>query len=884
MTPAKQPAAWRRYLRFWGSNVREDVDDELQFHVEMRTREYIARGMDAQAARIAVARRLGDVGAAAHECLEIGEANARRQRQANVLDSLASDARYAVRSFARSPGWTTVALLTMALGIGASTSVLSVIDGLLLRPISYPHANRVATVTLDVMFGAGRHVRASPTPATLDAWRTSARSIEQIEGYARRELSLAETPGAEPLHAALIGDRFLNFAGATPVVGRLFSSDEASATAPTVAMLAEPYWRREFGGSRDVVGKVIHANGQSLTIVGVLPATLRLPDLEGDQADVWLPLSKTRDQRFAGVVARLRAGVSTQTAAAELDAIMKRAADDPLATQDTKVQLVRPSDTLGFRTALQMLAGAVALLLLVACANVSHLSLARGASRERELAVRYALGAGRSRLVWQLLTESLLLSAAGGILASAVGATALAVVRAAHPSTLPALGTVRVDRSLFAIAAALTSVTGVAIGLLVAFRVARSGIADALRLAGGERRASSRLRSALVVSEIGLSATLLVGALLLVRSVISLQSVSPGLDPRGVYAMTLPLRGAGGDSRGGQLAFARRLLDRTRALPGVTAATLAGAVPFRSPMYLGAFETPEHPGDPANPTTSVANSVAPDYFAVTGISFVAGRTFDAGAADRNEVIVDEVFAKQLWPSELAVGKRFRIASNGPGDAPTPWWTVIGVTKSVLAHGLLDGTPSPAVYSPLEQAFDRGRIAVIARWSGGSAPAATLRRLGAELAPGGPPPTVTNLSQLLRDSIAEPRFSMIVLAAFAGLAVLLAAVGLYGVVAYSVTQRTREIGIRMTLGATRQAIARLVIGDGLRLSCAGIVLGLAGAVAATRVIQIALYGVGRGDLTSFAVGAVGLLTISLIACVVPVMRATAVDPAIAVRAD
>ncbi len=871
--------AWRRYLRFWRPSVPDDVGVEIQFHLDMRTREYVARGMDETSARAAAARRLGDISAATDACIDIGRANERRARQADFVDSARSDIRFAIRSFARTPGWTAVALVTMALGVGASTAVLSVVDGLLIHPIAYPFANRIATVRLDIPFGPGQHAWAAPTPSTIEAWRQSARSIEAIEGYGKRDVSLDRARDAEPIHAALIGPRFLSFAGATPIVGHSFSTDDGL----SVVMLSEPYWTRELGSARDVVGKVIRANGQALTIIGVLPASLRLPDLSTDPVELWLPLAPTSDQRLAGVVARLRPGVTTVAAEAELETIARRLGDDRFSA-GARVELMRPSETLKFRRALQMVAGAVALLLLVACANLSHLSLARGTARERELAVRFALGAGRARLVRQLLTESLFLSAVGGVLAAALGAGALALLRAVHPPTLAALGTVAVDRSVFTIAAALTTVASVAIGLLVALRVARNGITDSLRVGGGDRRGGTRIRSALVVSEIALSATLLVSALLLVRGVIDLQSAASGVDTRGLYAMAIPLRGSAFESGAGRMELARRLRERVRSLPGVAGVTVAEAAPFKTPFYFGSFETPDHPGDPANPTTSTTNTVSADYFSVLGISMLAGHTFDAGSADRNEVVIDEVLAKQLWPRESSIGKRFRIASGGPGDPPGQWWTVIGVTRNVLAHGLLDGAPSAAVYSPLGPSFERGRLTVIARWKDGSAPAASLSRLGAELAPNGPPTTVTNLSQYLSDSIAEPRFAMQVLASFALLAVVLAAIGLYGVVAYSVTQRTREIGIRMTLGATRRVIARLVVGNGLRLSCAGIALGLAGAVAATRAITAALYGVGQPNVLSFVLGAAGLLMVSVLACAIPVVRATAVDPAIAVRAD
>jgi predicted permease len=881
----RKPPAWRRYLRFWGSDVEDDVNDELAFHVEMRVTEYVARGMPIEEARRRAIARFGDTRSAANECVEIGRANERQARRASLIDSAWSDIRFAARTFARTPAWTAVALVTMAIGIGASATVLSVVDALLLRPIAYPSSSRVASIRLDVPFPGGAHAWAVPTPGMLDAWRQSANAIESVEGYARRELALASAPEAAPIHAAAISDRFLTFAGAAPILGRSFSADDGVAGAPTVVILAEPYWQRAFGGARDVLGKSIRANGLTLTIIGVLPASLRLPDLAVDPVDIWLPMGSGQDQRLAGAVARLRPGTSTKAAEGELGAILKRlTSTEPFAAAGATPQLLRPSETLGFRRALEMLTIAVALLLVVACTNVSHLSLARGVSRQRELAVRFALGAGRGRLVRQLLTESLLLSIAGGFVASCVGSGGLALLRALHPPTLAALGTVRIDRSVFVIAAALTSIAGVAIGMLVGNRVARDGIASVLRLGAGSPRHGARLRSMLVVSEIALSATLLVGALLLVRSVMRLQAVSPGLDTRGLYAMTIPLRGTQLESVEAKAGFARRVSERARAIPGVTAATLSEANPFRTGFIMGALETADQASGRTDPTMTATNPVSPDYFSVVGIPIVAGSTFDVGSADRNEVIVDETLAKRLWPAESAVGKRFRVAASSPSGTPDPWWTVIGVARKALGHGLMDDDPSPTLYSPIGRAFERGRITLITRWRDGQTAAPALRRLAAELATGAPPPPVTSLQEFLNDSIAEPRFAMVVLGTFAAVAVLLAGVGLYGVISYSVTQRTREIGIRMTLGATHRSIAGLVIADGLRLSSAGILLGVVGAAGASRLVQVAIYGVGRSDPVSFAVGSAGLLAVSLVACAVPVMRATAVDPAVAVRAE
>jgi predicted permease len=801
------------------------------------------------------------------------------QRRANLLDSVRADVKFAARSFVRSPGWTAVALLTIALGIGATTAVFSVVDGLLIHPMSYPGANRVFVVRHDMPMGANAHVYGPLALEHLVAWR-AARSLDGVEGYARREMTLTTRGEPQVAHAVSIDTSFLAFAGARPLIGRSFSTEDVVANAPRVVLLSEQFWRRQFGADHDVLGKVVQADGQSMTIIGVVPASLRLPDFEVTPADVWIPRTAGLDRRLRGVLARVRPGVATTAAESELDSIAARAgigAGDPAGS---RMRLLRPGDTLRFRRTLVMLSGAVALLLLVACANVAHLLLARGAARDRELAVRHALGAGRSRLIRQLLTESLLLTLVGGAAALAVGAAGLRLLASLRPATLTALSQFSIDRRVLLVASILTISTGTVVGLLVALRTARRGIGEALRAGsgtGGTGRDGRRLRSTLVVSEIAVSATLLVGALILVRGVINLQNAQLGFDAHRLYGVSFPYRGA---------QFAQELLERGRRVVGAQAVTIAATVPPNGAFFLSAFETPAQPATSGSASTIAINTVAENYFSVLGISLLGGHTFGARSAERNEVVVNETFARQLFPTESGspVGKRFRMAGNGTDVDPSPWYVVAAVARDAVMHGLLNDGIEPTLYFPLDGGPATRRTTLIVRGTNDPRIAERLRQLAGAMRTGATVPTITNVEQDLSDSIAEPRFSMRILAAFAALAVVLAAIGLYGVISYTVTRRTREIGIRMTLGATSSSIARLVVADGLRLSTIGVGLGLLGAVAATRVVQTTLYGVQRGDPLSFVLGAVVLLAISAAACLVPTIRATAVDPAAAVRAE
>jgi putative ABC transport system permease protein len=894
MTPIP---SWRRYLRFWRPNVVEDVEDELRFHTEMRVREFMSRGMSEAEARQAVRDRLGDVDAARDECIELGKVREIHARNADFLDGLRADLRYALRSLGRAPGWTAVALLTIGLGVGATTSVFSVADALLVRPVPYPDGGRVYFARRQFMIDS----RSVPSPlpiAAVGAWRTHARSIESAVPYRYTNAELGGGQSAVNLSGAMIDDAFLGFAGAHPLIGRNFTREELVPGGPRAVLLAEPFWRSQYGASTDVIGKVISLDEHPSTIVGVVPASVAIPDFRLPPADVWLPLVASPNFFVNGVLVRIRPGMSAEAATAELDAILQHEhiGDPPRflgmrrpgqAAIVTHLGLTKPGSDLAIRQALLMLTAAVALLLLVACTNVAHLLLARGATRQRELAVRHALGAARRRLLRQLVTESVVLALAGGALAVFVGWGGLKLLATARPDNLTPLAYVSNHRSVLTIASLLAIGCGLGIGLLAALRTAHRDLGMQLRASASSVLGTSRrLRASLVVGEVALSAILLVGALLLVHAVFDLQRTQLGFDARGVYELTFTARQPMPPAERASLGATLRA--RFTANPEIEGMTLAGNAP--SPhgwKMLSVLETPERPATSADvPSGTAIEMAAPDYFSMLRMPFLAGRPFDAGSFGRHEVVISTSLERQLWPDGSAIGRRFRNALMRPDGSREPWQTVIGVVPDVIVD-LTGGNAHPTMYQPLEGQEPHGpaarSIVLIVRL----APSASAARLASFVKSVAPPAVETSIGDVherIDRTLAEPRFMMGILTTFAALGVVLAAIGLFGVISYSVGQRTREIGIRMALGASRGTVARLVVGDGVRLALAGIAIGLAGAVAATRLIENLLYGVSRFDPFSFVVGATVLLAVAIVACVVPMLRATGVDPAIAVRAD
>jgi predicted permease len=805
-----------------------------------------------------------------------------------ALRDVATDSVFALRSFRRSPGWTFVTLLTIALGVGASTAVFSVADTFLVRPIAYRDASRVYVASLEGRL-QNEALLLPLSAAVVRQWRQNARTVDATAPF---EMG----PGAflhgdlEPVRIAsvLIDTSFLAFTGARPVIGRNFTTEEITPNGPHAILLSEGFWRRQFGGSPDVLGKVVRLDlggepePRLSTIVGVLPASLVVPDFEFERPDVWLPIIHHPRARTRQVAVRLTPDASPEAAAAELTAILER--DGGIEPGDRVLQpslrVSRPQDQLPFRQALTLLMAAVMLLLLIACSNISHLLLQRGIARERELAVRHAIGADRARLIRQLVTESALLAAIGGALAMAVGWGTLTVLGALRPSSLPALAHLSSTRAVLPIAAGLTIVVGLAVGVLGALHVAHKHLGQSLRTGASSAPVTHRrLRGTLVIGQIALSAILLVGAIVLIRAVSEFRRVELGFDPRGLYEISFGNRNPNAvPSPESQTAFANTVRELgTQRFGGRNLTIASGALPGDR-AFASAFETRERPGVVGPTGTTGVHYVGPDYFSVLRTPLRAGRAFDDASASRAEVIVNRALARQLGFGGNPIGQQFRNSRRE--GAFQEWHTVVGVAPDILTSRL-DRAPQTVLYRPF--ADNAVGASLIVRLPQHDA-MAVARRFAGSVQPDPLTWRVIDVNGSVEQTIAEPRFTMTILVLFAASGVVLAAIGLFGVVSYTLGARTREIGVRITLGATRRNIAGLFVRDALGQAALGTAIGLAGAAALTRLTQVSFYGVASLDTTTFIVAAGAMLMVSMGACAGPLIRATRVDPVVAIRAD
>ena len=886
---------WRRYQRFIRPDIDADVDEELRFHLEMRARELEARGASPPEARRAALERFGNVERIGGTLRSHDRRRHRAHRRSELMHALAQDLRYGWRSFRRTPGFTLVAALTLALGIGATTAIFSVVRAVILRPLPYPDAERITMVWMDNRrMGLREDIHSW---ANLEDYRNQNRVFTAIAGYYSTGLNLtggcAETE-CEPQRVragAATADLF-TVMRVRPLTGRPFTVAEEQPGSDAVVVISHGLWQRQFGGSESAIGRTVRLNGRERTVIGVMPPDFTFPEA---RTDVWIPLALDPDDRQNRqafgfyAVGRLRDGVSLDRARAEMSTLASALETQYPSNRDYGVYLVPlPEQVVGptLRTSLWVMLGAVGAVLLIACANVANLMLSRAAARDREIGVRIALGSGRSRLVRQLLTESMLLALVGGALGLLVAWLGLRALVTLAPEDLPRIGEVRLDAVVLVVTALVTLFTGIAFGLAPALDAWRSNLAVVLREggrsgAGGAR--GERTRRILAGAQVALVVILLTGAGLLIRSFGALQSVDLGFRPEGLLTMRIALPSAKYEQPAKRVEFWEALLARAAAIPGVQG---VGGIQdiFLSPTPNSTSFTIEGRA----PTPEDANielpldAVTPDYFRVMGIPLRSGRTFTArDNQDAEEVVmINESMARRFWPGEEAVGKRFKY---GPADGGGPWMTVVGVVGDMRRTGF-DAPVRFETFRPITQRV-AGNLTLVARTAGDPASLTSAMRAAVKAVdPEQPVHEVATMDQLLSSRVAQRRFSMALLGSFAALALILGIVGVYGVTSYLVSQRTREVGVRLALGAPPGGVVRMMVGQGMRVAAAGVAVGVAGAFVVTRAMGSLLYGVGAFDVPTL--GAVVLLIglATLMANWLPARRAAGVDPVAALRAE
>jgi putative ABC transport system permease protein len=805
------------------------------------------------------------------------------------MDTLTQDLRYALRRLLRSPGFTLIAVLTLALGIGANSAIFSVVHGVLLRPLPFAEPDRL------VMLYTGYpddETRYPLSPPDFMSFHDDARAFSGVAAVSPSEETLTGRGEPERVPIAMVSRRFFEVMGVSPVLGRSFHEEESEPGANEVTVLGHAFWRQHFGADPRVIGQTLTLSGVQRTVVGVLPPEFDFPD----QRALYYPIAydsrfnsttaQARRGEFLTTVARLAPGVTVEQALTEARTINARLQQEFPQTNSQNINLtllpLREQLMGSVRAPLLILLGAVGLVLLIACANVANLLLARAAAREGEMAVRTALGAGRGRIVRQLLTESVLLGLAGGAAGLLLAVFGTHALLAARPEGIPRLEGVGVDATVVAFTMLIAVGTGLLFGLIPAVQATRSDLA--LRIREGGRgglggRASNRARRTLVVTEIALALMLVVGAGLLIRSFAQLTAVDPGFRTERLVSFGLSTPPSAYEDGAAVRQFYERLLERVASLPGVESAAAAANLPLAGTRNILGFDIENRePPPPGFVQDAALTSVTPEYFSTLGIPLRRGRLLEGrdGVDAPEVVVVNEAFVRRYLPGEDPIGRR--ISLNGE-----EWIEIVGVVGDAPQYGL-DQDVRPAMFATLSQ-FTTRTLTVVARTAGDPlALAGAIRREVAALDPNLPVQRFTTGEQLVSASVAQPRFYMALLAIFAGVALLLAAVGIFGVMSYLVTQRTREIGVRMALGANPASVLRLVVGGALGLAGVGVAVGVLAALLGSRLLSGLLFGVGSLDPVTYVGAAAVLLAVAALASYLPARAATRVDPNTALRFD
>jgi putative ABC transport system permease protein len=806
------------------------------------------------------------------------------------MGTLLQDVRYSWRSLISHPGFTLVAIIALALGIGANTAIFSVVHAILLEPLPYAKPDQLVWIW-ESNPGSGITEESTSLPNFVD-WRAQNQSFAELTAWSRANLILSGDGEPERLPGSAVAANFFATFGVPPALGRVFVEEENTPGKNRVTVLSHAFWQKRFGSDKSVVGRTITINGNPHTVIGVMPASFRHPDPGAAIApDLWVPLAidKSPNGRrgdFLRIVGRLKPGVNIDGASSDMTALTARLAQQyPDANAGWTVTLLTLHQrfTGDVRKPLLLIMGAVAFLLLIACANVANLLLARAATREREIAIRSALGARRVRLLRQLLTESVLLAVAGGLAGLLVAIWGVEALRSAAPGNLPRLDGASLNYIVLAFAMGVSLLTGIVFGIVPALTSTNIDLNGSLKeggRSGGDGRRGAALRDFVAVAEIALALMLLVSSGLLIRSFLRLQRTDPGFKSENVATMQVLLP-RNKYSEGPQIsAFFDQLLERTRAMPGVEAAGAIDSIPLGGGGNVLSFLIDGKPAPPPDKVIDAeAYTVSPGYFGTLAIAFASGRDFSESddAKAPGVMIINETMAHRYFPAEDPIGQRITLGDPKKG----PWMTVIGIVKDVK-HSDLAAAPYPQMYGAYRQNQSR-LMSVVARTSGaGRGAAAGLRDLVKSADRDLPIGKVTTMEQLLSDSIARPRFNALLITIFAAAGLLLAAVGIFGVISYGVTQRVHEIGVRIALGASSGDVMGLVLRKGIKLALAGVAIGLVLSLAAGRLLSTLLFGVGARDPLTFIGLSVLIVGVAMLASYLPARRAMKVDPMVALR--
>jgi putative ABC transport system permease protein len=854
--------------------IHREIEEEMRFHIEMRAEENERAGMTPEEARGEAERRFGRLTRLKEQGYEV--------RGGRWLEALWRDCRYGARSLRKSPGFTLVAIATLTLGIGANTAIFSVVNAVLLRPLPYAESERLVRLP-----NAPYSVGGELSSATLLDWREQFHSLASLAAYGALGGGMNLTGAGEParVRAVEVSTNFFSTLGITPARGRAFTTDEGQPGRNRVTIISDGLWRR-LGSDQNVIGRSLMLNGYEFTIIGVAPQGFQYPP----GIDLWVPIAFGSDHVLSGfavaydVIGRLAPGAALQQARVEADAFSQRLREsDPKRYAKRRVEVVPLQESLvgSVRSTLLVLFVAVCFVLLIACANVANLSLARATARRKEMSVRAALGAGRLRLVRQMLIESLLLALCGGAFGLLLAKWVLDLLIALKPSDIPRFGEIGLDGRVLLFTALLSLLASVSFGLAPALQSSKIDLMAALKSdsmrAGGSGRARA-LRSLLVVAELTMALTLLVGAGLLMKSFRRLYEVNPGFDPEHSLTVSLDLPDTKYPDEAQQVAFFQQAIERVRSLPGVEAAGASSALPFREAyMVAMPFTVAGRDDSEASDRQAVTFSISPDYFRAMGIPLFRGRypTEQDTPGATPVILVSRMMAERYWPNADPIGQSLTLTGE---TAPREIIGVVGDVKSLS----LERDPQPAAYIPYLQSNWPLSVLVVRADGDPLSLAGAVRRSVQAVDPELPLYDVKTMSGWLSESVARRRFALFLLATFAAVALALAALGIFGVISYTVAQRTQEIGIRMALGAQTGDVLRLIIRQGMALTICGVALGLIASFALTRFMESLLYGVSATDPVTLAFVSLLLALVALVACYVPARRAMKVDPMIALR--